>query len=72
MISKQCTDINVKNCQGQTPLQMASEAGSESNVKNLLLCGADVNVRDFDRDNSLETSLKSKQKGTIKVLIYNN
>ena len=72
MISKQCTDINVKNCQGQTPLQMASEAGSESYVKNLLQCGADAKVRDFDRDNSLEISLKCKKISTFKVLNYHN
>ena len=71
-ILKQCTDMNIKNCQGQTPLQMASEAGSESYVKNLLQCGADAKVRDFDRDNSLEISLKCKKISTFKVLNYHN
>ena len=51
---------------------MALEAGSESDVKNLLRYGADANVKDFEGCSSLENSLICDQIGTFKVLIYNN
>ena len=69
---KQCNDLNIKNSEGKTPLLIASENGCESSVKNLLQYGADANVRNFDRDNSLGASLKRKQLGTFKVLIFHN
>ena len=69
---KRCNDLNVTNSEGKTPLHIASENGCESSVKNLLQYGADANVRDFDTDKSLEKSMKSKQIGTFKVLIYHN
>ena len=69
---KQSNDLNVNDSEGKTPLHIASENGCESSVKNLLQYGADANVRDFDTDKSLEKSMKSKQIGTFKVLIYHN
>ena len=69
---KQCNHLNVKNSEGKTPLHIALENGCESSVKNLLQYGADAHVRNFDRDNSLGISLKRKQLGTFKVLIFQN
>ena len=69
---KQCTDINVNNFKGQTPLHMAISEVCQSNVKTLLRCGADANLRDFEGYSSFEDSLACDQMSTFKLLIYNN
>ena len=71
-ILKRCTNLDIKHFEGQTSLHMAIGEGCQSNVKNLLRYGANPNVRDFERDSSLEIALKCKQIDTFKMLIHNN
>jgi len=64
-------DINAKNINGKTPVQMAVSAGMNDAVKYLLSCGADVFAIDSTGSNAVITSITDNPSVLIDILNAN-
>ncbi|XP_063912691.1 ankyrin-3-like [Zophobas morio] len=60
LLIKKGIDINAKNKNGMTALQLACERGVYANAKLLLDCGASINILDKGNNNALHFASSSK------------
>lgn len=63
-------NVNIRDCEGATPLHLAAEFGCLEMIKLLLNKGADVNAQDADGYTALHISCSKKNLDILKFLIY--
>ena len=62
-------NLDGKDLQGKTPLQLAVENGRNMAVEYLMKAGADVSIHDNDGRNALELAIEKNNKTVIEIII---
>ena len=62
-------DVNVRNQNGATVLQLAAEQGHNSVVGLLLEKGIDINAQDHNGGTALHSAAGQRQANVVKVLL---
>ena len=68
LLSQKNIKINEKNNEGYTPLHFCVLSNNERALKKLLICSADVNIRNNKGEKAIDIAEKNKQFSFVKLL----